>query len=53
MSGSKKLSGVIDLINCMKESQAKKNKMNELPIQGCLSEVDAQFNQYVTGEVTG
>lgn len=37
----------------MKESKAVKDKMNELPTQGCLSEADAQFDSYVTGEVPG
>ncbi|VVC44356.1 Hypothetical protein CINCED_3A025219 [Cinara cedri] len=51
VSGSKKLLEAINLINRMKESQTGKNKMNELPIQGCLSEADAQFDQYVTDDV--
>lgn len=57
VSGSKKLSEVINLINLMKKSKLEKDKdkdkMNEQPIQGCLSEADAQYDSYVTGEATG
>lgn len=49
VSSSKKLQTVIDLINNCKELQTSKHKMNELPIQGCPTEADAQFDKFVLG----
>jgi len=33
----------------MKELQTSKHKMNELPLQGCPTESDAQFDKFVLG----
>lgn len=49
VSSSKKLQSVLDLINHMKEVTTGKHKMNELPIQGCPTEADAQFDKVVSG----
>lgn len=49
VSNSKKLQIVINLINHMKELQTSQHKMNELPIQGCPTEADAQFDKFILG----
>lgn len=33
----------------MKEVQTEKQKMNDLPVQGCPTEADAQFDKFVSG----
>lgn len=49
VTNSKKLQSVVDLVNLMKEGQIGKHKMNELPVQGCPTEADAQFDKFVSG----
>lgn len=49
-SSSKKLQGVIDLINHMKELQTGKRNMDELQVQGCPTEADAQFDTLISGQ---
>jgi len=49
VTSSKKLQSVIDLISHMKLLQTNKQKMNELPIQGCPTEADAQCDKFVSG----
>jgi len=33
----------------MKQVQTSKNKMNDLPIQGCSTEADAQYDKLISG----
>lgn len=47
-TSSRKLQSVVDLINLMKIAQTNKHKMNELPIQGCPTEADAEFDKFVS-----
>lgn len=47
-TSSRKLQSVVDLINLMKIAQISKHKMNELPIQGCPTEADAEFDKFVS-----
>lgn len=49
VTSSKYLLAVIDLIKHMKEVQIGKHKMNDLPIQGCPTESDAQFDKIISG----
>lgn len=49
VTSSKKLQSAIDLISSVKLLPTSKQKMNELPIQGCPSEAEAQFDQFVSG----
>ncbi|XP_050526029.1 ubiquitin carboxyl-terminal hydrolase 16 [Daktulosphaira vitifoliae] len=43
-ANSKKLQGVLNLIRLMKETQAGKHKMDEIQVQGCATEADAQYD---------
>jgi len=49
VSSSKKLQAIIKSINHMKQVQSGKSKMNDLPIQGCSTEADAQCDTFILG----
>lgn len=49
VTSSKKLQVIINSINHMKQVQTGKNKMNDLPIQGCSTEADAQCDILISG----
>ncbi|XP_003241597.1 ubiquitin carboxyl-terminal hydrolase 16 isoform X1 [Acyrthosiphon pisum] len=48
VTSSKKLQVIINSINHMKQVQTGKNKMNDLPIQGCSTEADAQYDKLIS-----
>lgn len=48
-TSSKRLQVIVNLINHMKQAQTSKKKMNDLPIQGCSTEPDAQYDQLISG----
>lgn len=49
MASSNKLKTIIDIITLKKKLQLNKHNMNELPIQSCSTESDAQCDRFISG----